>query len=236
MTKLFPNETDEYRAARDELLESERELRRSAEAVAAARRALPPGGEVPEDYLFEDAGPDGGPAPVRMSELFEPGRDTRRLLVHVRGGAGEGVPFVHLSARAALTRRGDDRPAREPRGRRRLPDRAAAGVEGGAWLGDIRLISTAGNSYNSDYLGNTGGAPNAMLEGGGWEPGWEMPIVNVFRKDGDAIRHFWGSELLYGEPEPGQDPRHNDGIDPIWGVFDLTPEGRGTDWEPDLGY
>ena len=23
---------------------------------------------------------------------------------------------------------------------------------------------------------------------------------------------------------------------PLWNLFDLTPEGRGTDWNPELGY
>src|SRR5262249_13497624 len=57
----FPGESAEYRAARDQLLEQEIELRRAMEAVAAARRRLPPGGIVPEDYLFQGAGPDGNP-------------------------------------------------------------------------------------------------------------------------------------------------------------------------------
>lgn len=51
--------TDEYRKARDELLQREIELRREMEAVAQARRALAPGGAVPQDYIFEgldDAG------------------------------------------------------------------------------------------------------------------------------------------------------------------------------------
>src|SRR5437016_1632208 len=38
----FPGETQEYRRARDALLQSEIELRRHMEAVAAERRALPP--------------------------------------------------------------------------------------------------------------------------------------------------------------------------------------------------
>ena len=31
-------------------------------------------------------------------------------------------------------------------------------------------------------------------------------------------------------------PRHGDTIDPLWNLFDFTPEGRGTDWYPDLSY
>src|SRR5436190_14566256 len=72
----FPGESSEYRAARDRLLEREIELRRATEAVAAARRELPPGGPVPEDYEFKGAGPDGSPAGVRLSELFAPGKDS----------------------------------------------------------------------------------------------------------------------------------------------------------------
>ena len=49
MSITFPGESADYRAARDRLLEQEIELRRATEAVAAARRALPPGGVVPQD-------------------------------------------------------------------------------------------------------------------------------------------------------------------------------------------
>ena len=61
-------------------------------------------------------------------------------------------------------------------------------------------------------------------------------MLNVFPRDGDTIRHFWGSELLFEPPEPGQDPRHGETIDPLWNLFDLTPDGRGSDWYPDLSY
>ena len=53
----FPNESPEYRRARNALLTEEIELRRHIESVANLRRALPPGGVVPEDYAFE--GPNG---------------------------------------------------------------------------------------------------------------------------------------------------------------------------------
>src|SRR5438034_6466987 len=72
----FPGESADYRAARDRLLEREIELRRAMEAAAAARRALPPGGAVPEDYVFEAAAPDGKAIQVRLSELFAPGKDS----------------------------------------------------------------------------------------------------------------------------------------------------------------
>ena len=119
----FPGETPEYRAARDKLLSHELDLRREMEEVAAARRALPRGGVVPEDYVFQGAGADGIQQDVRLSELFAPGRDS--LVVYnfmfpraagddrpgPRSGTsaelplvGEPVPVVHLAARPARRR------------------------------------------------------------------------------------------------------------------------------------
>jgi uncharacterized protein DUF899 len=72
----FPGESGEYRAARDRLLAHEIKMRRAMETVAAARRELPPGGVVPEDYVFQDASRD-------CSELLyappEPGQDPRHV-------------------------------------------------------------------------------------------------------------------------------------------------------------
>jgi predicted dithiol-disulfide oxidoreductase (DUF899 family) len=56
-----------------------------------------------------------------------------------------------------------------------------------------------------------------------------MTMLNVFRRDGAVIRHFWGSELLDAPAGPGQEARHVDVIIPLWNLFDVTPEGRGTD-------
>ncbi|MGA9720428.1 MAG: DUF899 family protein, partial [Acidobacteriaceae bacterium] len=61
----FPNESAEYRAARNALLIEEIKLRRQLEHVAAHRRALPPGGEIPQNFeLISETGP------VRLSHLF----------------------------------------------------------------------------------------------------------------------------------------------------------------------
>src|SRR6185503_2293833 len=76
MAITFPGESTEYREARDRLLARELELRRAIEAVAAARRALPAGGPVSEDYVFRGLGPDGRETDVRLSELFADGKDT----------------------------------------------------------------------------------------------------------------------------------------------------------------
>src|ERR1700722_11662505 len=64
-TAHFPNESAEYRTARNELLAEEIELRRHVERVAAQRRALPHGGEIPHDFeLVSETGP------IPFSSLF----------------------------------------------------------------------------------------------------------------------------------------------------------------------
>jgi predicted dithiol-disulfide oxidoreductase (DUF899 family) len=62
MPVAFPGDSAEYRAARNRLVEQEIELRRAMEAVADARRRLPPGGVAPADYGFQAQAPDGTPA------------------------------------------------------------------------------------------------------------------------------------------------------------------------------
>src|SRR6202007_2656190 len=69
MSIAFPNESREYREARDALLQREVDLQREMEAVEAQRGSLPTGGEVPEDYVFDRMGDDGAATTVRMSEL-----------------------------------------------------------------------------------------------------------------------------------------------------------------------
>ena len=66
----FPGESAEYRKARNELLDAEMDLRRRTEEVAAMRRALPPGGTSPEDFVFERIGARNRPEKVKLTELF----------------------------------------------------------------------------------------------------------------------------------------------------------------------
>ena len=74
MSITFPGESAEYRTARDRLLRQEIDLRRAMEAVAVARRELPPGGLVPEDYIFDGLDAHGAPAQVKLSEFFASGK------------------------------------------------------------------------------------------------------------------------------------------------------------------
>src|SRR6476661_7021149 len=185
----FPGESAEYRAARDRLLEMEIDLRRSTEAVAAARRELPPGGPVPEDYVFAGAGERGEPTDVRLSDLFEghdtlaiysfmfprdaeddrPGpvseKETARLplaegpcpsCVSLLDQLDGAVEHVSQNMNFAVV-------AKAP-----LPRVVTFARERG-WR-RLRLLSSAGNTYNSDYLAET-------------PEGAQRPMFNVFHRE-----------------------------------------------------
>jgi predicted dithiol-disulfide oxidoreductase (DUF899 family) len=217
--RRFPGESAAYRRARDELLEAERELRRQIERVAAQRRALPPGGRAREDYVFDE----GEPArPVKLSELFGD-KDDLLLYSYMYGpDAAEPCPYCtsmldgldgqipHINQQAAVAVA-----ARSPIGR----IRAFAAARG--WR-NLRLISSAGNSYSQDYFGEEAN-------------GAQRPILNVFTRRGGEIRHAWATELAFVAPEPGQSPRHVDMIWPLWNALDMTPGGRG-DFDLKLSY
>jgi len=53
---------------------------------------------------------------------------------------------------------------------------------------------------------------------------------------GPPLREDMAPAPLSPPPDPGQDPRHTDSIDPQWNLFDFTPEGRGEKWNPKLSY
>jgi predicted dithiol-disulfide oxidoreductase (DUF899 family) len=127
------------------------------------------------------------------------------LLDQLDGAAEHASPLVNLAvvAKSPLPR---VRTFAEERGWRRL-----------------RLLSSAGNTYNRDYLGETA-------------EGAQRPMLNVLHRDGAVIRHFWGSELWYAPTDAEQDPRHLGTLEPLWNLLDLTPEGRPTDWDEQLRY
>jgi len=242
MDVAFPGESADYRAARNRLLEQETELRRATEAVAAARRRLPPGGVVPEDYAFHGRGPDGSPAEVRLSELFAPGKDSLVIYSMMFPRARDDDSPGPQAGQTALLPLSEgpcpsctglldqlDGAAEHAAQRVNLAVAAKAPIERvltfaaeRGWR-RLRMLSSAGTSYNRDYLAEN-------------PDGDQRPMLNVFHRDGDTIRHFWGSELLYASADPGQDPRHVGTIEPLWNLFDLTPQGRGTDWYEQLSY
>jgi predicted dithiol-disulfide oxidoreductase (DUF899 family) len=241
MSTRFPGESEEHRAARDRLLEHEVELRRATEAVAAARRELPPGGLVPEDYVFEGAGPDGSPTDLRLFELFAPGKDSLAIYSFMfpryrgdeRPGPTEGetarVPLAEGPCPSCVALLDQlDGAVEHASQHTNLAVVAKAPIERVLTFGRergwrrLRLLSSAGNTYNRDYL-----AEDAE--------GNQSPVLNVFHRDGEAVRPFWASELLFARADPGQDPRHVNTLEPLWNLFDLTPEGR-PDWYEQLSY
>ncbi len=227
MSTSFPGESAEYRAARDRLLQQEVELRRMTEAVAASRRALPPGGIVPEDYVFEGIGSDGHPAKITLSDLFEGGKDTLFIYNMMFPRApDEDLPCPSctqfLDSFDGVAEHAAERINVAVVAKADLP-RLLAHADSRGWR-RLRLLSSAGTTYNHDYRGEADDGRQ------------QLPMLNVFHRQGDTIRHFWGSELLFEPPDPDQDPRHGETIDPLWNLFDFTPDGRGRDWYPALSY
>jgi len=221
----FPGESVEYRAARDELLRAEIELRRQTEAVAAQRRAMPLGGPVPADYLFDQGSArDDDIRAVRISDLFRDGNDTL-VLYSFMYGPGDEAPcplctsFIdaidgelrHLTRRinfAAVARSPIERFREHARNR--------------GWR-DLQLLSSSANTFNADYHAES-------------SDGAQRSLAHVFVQRDGAVRHTYTSEMFFAPLEPGQSPRHVDSMWPLWNVLDLTPGGRGQDWWPQLEY
>jgi len=59
--------------------------------------------------------------------------------------------------------------------------------------------------------------------------GEQIPILNVFARDGDGFCYRWAAELMFAPQNEGEESRHVDSIWPIWNVLDLTPGGRGSE-------
>lgn len=233
MSMIFPNESPHYRNARAALLQREVALRREMEAVAAELRALPAGGEVLEDYLFDCIGTGGIPSKVHLSELFR-GGDTLMLYHYMfprhgrdnRPGPSRGaianLPLFEgpcPSCTALIDMWEGVMPHFEGLGGNlavvaRAPiDRVAAFALDKGWK-HIRLLSAANNTFKRDYRGEDA-------------DGQQVPIMTVFKRWPDgAIRLHWASELLFEPVDRGQDTRHLGTVEPLWTLFDLTPGGR----------
>jgi predicted dithiol-disulfide oxidoreductase (DUF899 family) len=214
--KRIPNESAEYRSARQNLLVEEIELRRHIERVAELRRALPPGGEVKKSYVFE-----GENGKVSFADLFGdketlaiynymfgPQRQTPCPMCtsfmstweHKLPDIEQRIAFVFV-ARSPITRLIEAKKAR-------------------GWTRH-RIFSDASGDYTRDYVS----ADDA-----------DLPGYSVFTRRDGIIRHFWSGEMSGAMADPGQDPRGAPDIDPLWTILDTTPEGRGTNWYPKLAY
>jgi predicted dithiol-disulfide oxidoreductase (DUF899 family) len=210
----FPNESAKYRAARNELLVDEIELRRHIERVAAQRRALANGGEVPHDFaLVSETGP------IRFSSLFG---DKDTLMVYsmmysrerkapcpictsfLSSWNGTAANLRERSAIVVTARSPIDRllDYKKQRGFRNLP-----------------FVSDISGDYTRTYVN-----PDDA----------DVPGFAVCTRRNDKVFHYYSCELSGAVADPGQDPRGAPDLDPLWLMLDLTPEGRGTDWYPKL--
>jgi predicted dithiol-disulfide oxidoreductase (DUF899 family) len=224
----FPNESPAYRESRDQLLEAEMRLRKNIEEVAALRRKLPLGGQVPQDYVFTEGAADLSDAhterKVRLSELFHPGENTLAIYSYMFGpnmkepctsctsildGLNGASPHINDRISFVVVAKSPIQRIREL-------------ARGRGW-NHLRLLSSEGNTYNHDYQGE-----NAK--------GNQTPSLNIFTRRDGKIYHTYNTELMFVAKEPGQDGRHVDMIWPMWNLFDFTPEGRGATWYPKLSY
>lgn len=202
----YPNESPEYRKARDELLKEEYALIDKVKAVAEQRRKLPLGGKIREDYVFAGANEATLGKDIRLSELFG-GKDTLLIYSYMFGPDWD-KPCLSCTSlvdgfdRAAISVTNDAAFAVvTAAGATKLNDWAR--LRG--WQ-HITLISAENNRYLRDYQSQTGDDDKSL---------W--PAMHVFtRRDGE-IYHFWGTEM------------QGNSIDMVWvywNLMDMTPKGR----------
>ena len=212
----FPNESGEYRSARDALLTEEIELRRHIERVAVQRRALPPGGLVPKEYRFM-----GEHGHVGISDLFG-AKQTLAVYSYMYGPKREQPCPMCTSLMSAWDGESLDveqrialvMVARSP------IERLVAFKKQRGWQ-HLRLFSDVSGDFTRDYVS----ADDA-----------DVPAFNVFTRRDGSIRHFWSGEMGAETADPGQDPRGAPDLMPLWTILDSTPDGRGADWYPKLSY
>ena len=201
----YPNENQAYRDARDALLKDEQELVDKVKALAAKRRALPLGGELKQDYIFERANNGKVGERVKFSELFE---DKQSLMIYsFMFGPNWDTPCYSCTSLVD----GFDRAwhsvnrdvafvalAKAPA--QRINDWANRR----GWS-QIALVSGFNSPFQADYKCQ------------GENDDMQLPVMHVFTKSAGKIFHFWATEL---------DSNHVDTVWPYWNLMDFTPEGR----------
>lgn len=210
----FPNESVEYRTARNALLVEEIELRRHIERVASQRRSLPPGGKIPQDFEFVS-----GNGPVRFSSLFG---DKNTLMVYsMMYGPQRKAPcpmctsFLNSWNGSALN----------------LRDRVAIAVTARSPVERLIEYRTQCAFMNLPFVSDMSGDYTRIYVS---PEDADVPGFSVFSRRDGIIRHFYSAEMSGAMADPGQDPRGAPDLDPLWLMLDLIPAGRGTDWYPKL--
>jgi predicted dithiol-disulfide oxidoreductase (DUF899 family) len=212
----FPNESPEYRAARNAHLAEEIELRRHLERVAAQRRALPSGGEIPQDFEFASES-----GPVRLSNLF---RDKNTLMVYsmMFGPQRKGPCPSCTSCLASWNGTAIN-----------LRERVAIAVTARSPIERLKEYKKQRGFANLPFFSDSSGDYTRIYVNA---EDADVPGFTVFTRNNGTIRHFYSSEMGGDMADPGQDPRGAPDLDPLWSMLDWAPEGRGTDWYPKLDY
>jgi predicted dithiol-disulfide oxidoreductase (DUF899 family) len=203
--RQYPNESREYREARDLLLRDEQALIDNVKAVAARRRSLPPGGELKEDYAFQWANDGKVGTSVKFSELF--GDKNTLLLYSFMYGPSWDKPCPSCTSLVDGFDRSSYQVTRHAAfvAIAKAPaDRINAWAKERGWS-QIALVSGSASTYQADY--KCQGDSDDM----------QLPVMHVFRKQGGKILHFWGTETS---------SNHLDTVWPYWNLMDFTPEGR----------
>ena len=215
--ELYPNDSEEYRAARKALLVEEINLRRQIERVAKQRRALPMGGEAGEYDFLDEQGKTVGLTEMFADHstlvtyfwMYGPERDRPCPMCTSLLGSLD-IPAVDLEQRVALAVIGRSPVARQ----------LAFARERG-WR-NLKFYQCFGDDFPNDYRGL---APD----------GSEWPALDVWKRESSTVYHFWAGES--GETaDPGEDAHGAPDSTPLWNILDLTPDGRGADWYPKLEY
>jgi len=205
VTPRNPNESIEYRVAREALLAEELDLVKHVKAVAEQRRRLPLGGELKEDYTFVWATDDRLGKSVKFSELF---RDKNALLLY---SFMYGPSWDNPCPSCTSIVDGLDRMAYQ------VSQDAAFAAIGKAPAANINAWAKKRGWSQIDLISGFDSAFQADYKCQGESDDRQYPTMHVFKKENGAIYHFWGSELT------------NNDIDmvwPYWNLMDLTPEGR----------
>jgi predicted dithiol-disulfide oxidoreductase (DUF899 family) len=212
----FPNESTEYRTARNALLVEEIELRRHLERVAAQRRALPHGGEVPRDFEFVSE-----TGPIRFSSLFG---DKNTLMVYSMMYGTERKAPCSMCTSFLSSWNGTAANLRE---------RCAIAVTARSPIDRLLDFKKQRGFTNLPFLSDMSGDYTRTYVN---PDDADVPGFSVFTRRNGKVFHFYSGEMSAAMADPGQDPRGAPDLDPLWQMLDLTLEGRGTDWYPKLQY
>ena len=216
-SKPWPNESVEYRQARERLLAEEIELRRQIQRVAQHRRELPPG-PVAKDYRFIDA--QGNE--LRLIDLFGD-HDTLFTYFWMYGPERERPCPMCTSFVGSL-----DIPAPD------IEQRIAMAIIGRSPVARQLDFARERGWTHLDFYQTV--SDDFAIDYGGLSNGDEGAMVLVWQRDGDTVRLFWAPEGGEETADPGFDPHLAPDPTPLWNILDWTPEGRGTDWYPKLEY